>query len=86
MLQYKGVYADISYILHSEKVYPLLQQTLNNSFLKKKVLFGTDFYVVRNHKSEKALYNEITAGLEEKHIEQIARINPKLFLSHQAPK
>ena len=85
MLQYKGVHADISYMLHSEEIYPLLQQTLKNGKLRRKVLFGTDFYVVRNHKSEKALYNEITSGLSESDIDQIGRKNPEQFLRHKVP-
>lgn len=84
MIQYPNVYADISYILSKPRIYPLLEETLDkdlNPELYKKVLFGTDFYVVRNHNSEKDLLAEITAGLSSHQFDQIARLNPQMYLS-----
>ncbi|MDR6845681.1 amidohydrolase family protein [Flavobacterium granuli] len=80
MLQYENVYADLSYIIHSQEIQPLLKQTLLNEGLRKKVLFGTDFYVVRNHRSEKDMLAGILKNLTEEDFDQIARINPELFL------
>lgn len=82
ILQYKNVYADISYILHVENIQPLLKQTLLNPILKKQVLYGTDFYVVRNHKTEKAMLAEMRGSLSEEEFDQIARINPEAFLKN----
>jgi len=82
MLQYKNVYADISYILHDEtSLLPLLKQTLLNDGLKKRVLFGTDFFVVRNHKSDKQMLADMMCGLSEEEFDWIARNNPKEFLA-----
>ena len=81
ILQYDNVYADISYILHDEVILPLLKQTLNNEEMKKKVLYGSDFYVVRNHKSDKAILSDIMAGLTEEEFDQIARENPRDYLN-----
>lgn len=82
MLQYPNVYADISYILHGDaEIMPLLKSTLHNEGLKQKVLYGTDFFVVRNHKSDKNMYADMTAGLDEEQFDQIARINPVKYLS-----
>ncbi|MEP1489744.1 MAG: hypothetical protein ABJK28_15085 [Algibacter sp.] len=81
MLQYKNVYADISYILHDAVILPLLKQTLSNENLKPKVLYGTDFYVVRNHKSDKAILADMRAGLTEDEFDQIARYNPRKYLN-----
>jgi hypothetical protein len=80
MLQYPNVYADISYILHNTDILPLLKQTLQNHELKKKVLYGTDFYVVRNHKSDKNMLADMMGGLEEDEFDLIARENPVRFL------
>lgn len=81
MLQHDNVYADISYILHNDAQFlPLLKQTLQNDKLKKKVLFGTDFYVVRNHKSDKQMLADMTGGLSEQEFDQIARYNPVAYL------
>lgn len=81
MIQYSNVYADLSYIIHCEEIFPLVKQTLRHPILKEKVLFGTDFYVVRNHNSEKDLLANTMAWLSDEEFEQIARINPKAYLS-----
>lgn len=80
MLQKKNVFADISYILHETSITPLLKRTLSNAKLKTRVLYGTDFYVVRNHKSEKQMLAEFQALLSEEEFDQIARINPDEFI------
>jgi len=81
LLQYPNVYADISYILHAEEVKPLLYQVLKtNSKLADKILFGTDFFVVRNHKSEKELYAELLVFIGIERMDLIARKNPEKFL------
>jgi len=81
MLQYTNVYADISYVLHNEEVKPLLYQVLTtNKDLAGKILFGTDFFVVRNHKSEKELYAELLLFIGMESMNRIARINPNKFL------
>lgn len=80
MLQYEGIYADISYIIHSPTIRPLLNLTLQNQKLSEKVLFGTDFYVVRNHKSEKELFAELIEGFSDAQVDLMARVNPNRFL------
>ncbi|REA63674.1 hypothetical protein DSL64_04360 [Dyadobacter luteus] len=82
MLQHPNVYADISYILHdTQKILPLLKQTLCHPELRRKVLYGTDFYVVRNHKSDKQMLAEMMNGLSTEEFDQIARLNPRTFLN-----
>ncbi|WP_439697420.1 hypothetical protein ACFGVS_03195 [Mucilaginibacter sp. AW1-7] len=81
MLQYDHLYADISYIIHNDSIVPLLKATLKNKNLKSRVLFGTDFYVVRNHKSEKQMLADIQAVLTDDELDAIARDNPRSFLN-----
>lgn len=82
ILQYPNVYADISFILHNHPaILPLLKKTLRNAGLRDKVLYGTDFYVVRNHKSDKEMLADMMAGLSEDEFDQIARMNPRKFLN-----
>lgn len=84
LLQYPNTYADISYILHNPAILPLLKQTLENPVLRQRVLYGTDFYVVRNHKSDKEMLADLAGGLSEADFDLIARINPRSFLlTHQ---
>ncbi len=83
IIQNRHVYTDISYILSKPRILPLLKETLNknlNPYLRERVLFGTDFYVVRNHYSEKDLMAQITAGLSQSEFDLIARDNPKAYL------
>ncbi len=82
MLQYDEVYSDISYIAHDNNIHALLKRTLQqeNSKLRRRVLFGTDFYVVRNHKSEKKIMADTIAGLSTEEFDLIARQNPRRFL------
>jgi len=85
MLQYPNVYADLSYILYDPGIQPLLKQTLLNPSLQSKVLFGTDFYVVRNHKSDKSLLADMMDQLPEQEFDLIARANPRFFLQNCLP-
>ncbi len=81
MLQHRHVYADISYILHGDlKILPLLRHTLQHPTLRQRVLFGSDFFVVRNHKSDKNMLADIKGGLLKEEFDQIARINPANYL------
>ncbi len=49
--------------------------------LRSRVLFGTDFYVVRNHKSDKDLFIETKTLLDEESFDLIARENTFNYLS-----
>ncbi len=81
MLQYSGIYADISYVLHSDEMKPLLFEILEtNQKLAAKILFGTDFFVVRNHKSEKELYAELLTVIGQRNMDRIGKVNPDNFL------
>jgi hypothetical protein len=85
VLQYKNVYADLSYILHNDAIQPLLKWALQNPGLKGRILFGTDFYVVRNHKSEKNMLADMVDHLSVQEFDLIARTNPLNFLASNAP-
>jgi predicted TIM-barrel fold metal-dependent hydrolase len=80
IFKYPNVYADISYIIYNPTIYPLLKQVLTKKKHNERVLYGTDFFVVRNHKSEKHLLAEAMAHLTEQEFDQIARENPREFL------
>ncbi|MBK7095933.1 MAG: amidohydrolase family protein [Saprospiraceae bacterium] len=82
MLQHPNVYADISYIVQAEeKITPLLKQLLAHKVFSKRILFGSDFYVVRNHKSDRQILADIQAALTENEFDTIARYNPQTFLN-----
>lgn len=82
MLQYENVYSDISFILYNEEILSLLKQTLHpdNVKLRRRVLYGTDFYIGRSQTSHKKLVAEIMAKLGQEEFDLIARENPRKFL------
>jgi hypothetical protein len=83
MLQYKGVYGDLSYILHDiPHIFPLLKLTMQNQTLKTRVLYGTDFYVVRNHNSDKSLLAGTLDALTKTEFDLVARTNPEAYLNN----
>ena len=73
MLQHDNVYADISYILHNDAEILPLKQNNTKQKLRPKVLYGTDFYVVRNRKSDKNMLADMGELSED--FDQIARCN-----------
>lgn len=84
MLQYPNVYADISYILHDAQTHPLLKNTLlPQSGVASKVLFGTDFYVVRSQQSDKRMWANMVAALTPDELTKMACANPRKFLSNR---
>lgn len=54
--------------------------------LRSRVLYGSDFYVVRSQKSDKDIFTEITSYLSEAEFDLIARDNPHEFMKQKRPK
>ena len=80
MIKYTNVYADISYNAYTPDTLALLKLLINDDRLKEKILFGTDFHVLRIEKSEKEFSMSMRAFIGEERFDQIARINPAKFL------
>jgi predicted TIM-barrel fold metal-dependent hydrolase len=79
---FPNLYADISYNLSEEDILPLLKVRLEtNQTLARKVLFGTDFYMVSMEATERELTMKLRAFIGEKNFKQIAVLNPLEFIS-----
>ncbi len=78
---FENVYTDISYTTHNLKYLNLLSEIMDNPYASNKILFGTDFYVVSNHKSEKQYWIDMQNTLGAVKWNKLARSNPKTFLS-----
>lgn len=61
-------------VFNDESVYA------NRVKLRKRVLFGSDFYVVRSQKSDKDIFTELKSYLSEDEFDLIARENPAEYL------
>lgn len=82
MSTYKNLYTDISYILHDHHLMPVLKDLITQeSAIRDKILYGTDFYVVNSQSTEKELFNEIKFFLEDDDFLRISNLNPRNFLS-----
>jgi predicted TIM-barrel fold metal-dependent hydrolase len=80
--KYENIYTDISSTLHDERTYPLLKVLLEtDEKLRKRILFGTDFYMVSLARSEKEFSIGLRGYLGEELFHQIAYKNVESFLS-----
>jgi predicted TIM-barrel fold metal-dependent hydrolase len=87
MEKYAGVYADISY--HSEPMeggdvekhyFANISELLNNDAYRRRILFGTDFFLVRQRLTEKNYWKYFRSRLSEQEFRQICEENPCEFL------
>jgi predicted TIM-barrel fold metal-dependent hydrolase len=81
MIKYEGVYTDISFIIFNEDLFPLLKYLLQDEKVKDKILFGTDYYVVAQKNTEKALFQNLRSYIGEDLFYMISHTNAKRFLS-----
>ncbi len=81
LIQYENVYTDISFIIFNQELFPLLKYILQDEKVSNKVLFGTDYYVVAQKSTEKALFQNLRSYIGEDLFYKIANENPKRFLS-----
>lgn len=79
--KHKNAYTDISYTLFETDLIPLLNITLQDPTINNKVLYGTDFYMVEQHKTEKEFSINLRASIGEDNYRLIAEQNPKRFLN-----
>ena len=80
VLRYTNLYSDISFTLNNQEFFPLLKVLLSNEKLKRKILFGSDYYMVETKTTERKFSLDLRAYIGEANFTQIATINPKEFL------
>ena len=91
--EYPNLYTDISYTVFTPRVAGLyvdlvdyLKVLLNDSRVRKRVLFGSDYYMVeRESISEKEASLLLRSRLGEELYKQIAYTNPREFLGIEPP-
>ncbi|TVR41432.1 MAG: amidohydrolase [Bacteroidia bacterium] len=82
--KYPNLYTDISFTLHNEAYFPVLKVFLEDDRIRPKVLFGTDYYMVKTRTPEKKFGFDIRAFLGEGLFRAIAHDNPRRFLHDHA--
>ncbi|TAL62025.1 MAG: hypothetical protein EPN88_14050 [Bacteroidetes bacterium] len=82
--KYPNLYSDVSFSLSDGDMYPLLKLgLLKDRKLSKKILFGTDFYMVSMAGAERELSIKLRSYLGEELFKIIAHDNPKKFLKNK---
>jgi len=79
--KYPNVYTDISYTAVFEELLPLLLNLFEDSDLRQKILFGSDFYMANIETSEDFFSQKIPQLLGQEIFQQIAETNPKKYLN-----
>lgn len=78
---YRNIYTDVSFTMNNRDFFPLLKVLLNDSDIAKKVLFGSDFYMVETETDERRFGLDLRAYLGEEMFQKIAVDNPVKFLN-----
>jgi len=75
-----NVYADISYSLADNDLYPMLNLLMMDPVVSKKVLFGSDFYMAKIEGKEFKFSVALRTALGEANFKRIAVENPVEYL------
>ncbi|MDX2005043.1 MAG: amidohydrolase family protein [Meiothermus sp.] len=83
MKRFPNVYADISYAAYDRDLLPLLKVFVNTPYAGERILFGTDYFVVRVEAAEREFSIRVRGFLGEADYFKIANTNPKKFLQNR---
>lgn len=81
---YQNLYSDISFTLNNQEFFPLLKVLLNDDMLIRKILFGSDYYMVETKSTERRFGLDLRAYIGEENFLKIAKYNPNKFLNNPA--
>jgi predicted TIM-barrel fold metal-dependent hydrolase len=79
--KYPNVYTDVSYTMYKKDLLPLLKVNLEDEAINKKILFGSDYYMVEQQLTEKEFSVNLRASIGEEKYRLIAEKNPIPFMS-----
>ncbi|NJK98477.1 MAG: amidohydrolase family protein [Bacteroidales bacterium] len=80
LYKYTNLYTDISFTMYNHQFFSLLKVMLADEVLNKKILFGSDYYMVCTETSENCFIVDLRAYLGEENFKVIAEDNPERFL------
>jgi predicted TIM-barrel fold metal-dependent hydrolase len=78
--KHPNVYTDVSYTMYNKDLLPLLKLSLEDETINKKILFGTDYYMIEQQLTEKEFSINLRASIGEEKYRLIAEENPLPFL------
>lgn len=80
---YPNVYADISFTVFDDRLYPLLKTMIAYEKTKDNILFGSDFYMLQKDYRERRFGFDMRGYLSDEYYWQIAYHNPLRFLANK---
>lgn len=83
---YPNVYTDISFTAFDRRLWPLIKVLMYTPDLKERILYGSDYYMVRTAVSEREFSINLRAVIGEAAYNRMARTNPATFLRLTYPK
>jgi len=81
--EYENVYADISFTVFDDQLFPVLKDLLRQPKTRNKVLFGSDFYMLQKDYFERRFGFNVKGYLDDDDYWQIAYYNPRRFLHNK---
>ena len=82
LVKYSNLYADISFTLAEDNFhFDELKKMLKDPAINRRILFGTDFYVVSTIKPENEIWKLIQQSMTPKEIDMLTKTNPADFLN-----
>jgi len=78
--KYSNLYTDVSFTMNNREFFPLLKVLLENPRLKRKILFGSDYYMVETKATERRFGLDLRAYIGEDLFKTISYDTPRRFL------
>lgn len=78
--EFPNVYTDISYVGFEVAVHPVIHALVRDSVIGKRILLGSDFYMVQRDVTEREFSLRIRSLLSEEEFRQVSLSNPQQFL------
>ncbi|MDX1665946.1 MAG: amidohydrolase family protein [Saprospiraceae bacterium] len=80
--QAENVYADISFTVYDDRLYPVLKNLVKSTNVKNRILFGSDFYMLQKDYRERRFGIDVRGYLDDEDYWLIAEDNPRRFLTN----
>ena len=79
--EHPNVYTDLAFTGYDPKFWPLIKVLVSTQKIGDRILFGSDFYMVRVKGKERIFSVGLRAAIGEPEFQRIAETNPQSFLS-----
>ena len=78
--EHDNFYSDISFTLNNQEYFPLLKVLMFDEKIQKKILFGSDYYMVETHTNDRRFGIDLRGYLGNEYFKMVSEGNPKKYL------